>query len=71
VEVPAGAGRLTVRFEPRWSAGLPPAALLAVLGGLAAVACAWLTSDRHGRSDLLVSHQSAGSSPPAKRRGAR
>jgi len=53
VEVPAGAGRLTVRFEPRWSAGLPPAALLAVLGGLAAVACALLV-DRSSKRWLPV-----------------
>jgi hypothetical protein len=42
VEVPAGARRLTVRFEPGWARGLVPAAVLVLLGGLTGVACARL-----------------------------
>jgi hypothetical protein len=54
VEVPAGARRLTVRFEPQWIRGLVPAAVLAGLGGLAAVACARLVDHPAARRLAMV-----------------
>ena len=44
VEVPAGARRLTVRFEPGWARGLVPAAVLMLLGGLTGAGCAMMAA---------------------------